>query len=76
VKTCHIEDHLVRELSTLNEKLNTLSPGWVRSEEAREEIQKRRETLQTEIKHHRSKGHDGKRCPSFNLRKTALSTPH
>lgn len=69
MKTCPIEDNLVRKLATLSDKLNTLSPRWVRSEEAREEIQQQRETLQVEIKQHRSKGHDGQRCPSFYLRR-------
>jgi hypothetical protein len=74
MKTCRVEDDLVRELATLSDKLNTLNPNWVRSEEAREKIQQRRETLQVEIKRHRAKGHDGQRCPSFDSRKAALYT--
>src|SRR5215471_13141527 len=65
---CHIHDGLVQELSILNSKLNSLSPHWVRSEQAREEVQEQRETLQAELKEHRRKGHDGKRCPSFDPR--------
>ncbi len=72
MKTCRVDDNLVRELSALSNKLNTLSPAWVRSEEEREEIQHQRETLQAEIKHHRSKGHEGKPCPSFNLRRAGF----
>ncbi len=76
MKTCRVEDDLVRELGTLSNQLNTLSSTWVHDEHEREEIQKRREILQAEIKQHRSKGHDGKRCPSFDARRAALYTPH
>lgn len=72
MKICRVEEGLVTELAVLSNKLNTLSPAWVRDEQQRREIQLRRETLQTEIKRHRTKGHAGKRCPSFDLRKTAL----
>jgi len=74
MKTCRVEADLVRELTALSNKLNTLSPSWVHSEQAREQIQERRQVLQAEIKQHRSKGHAGKRCPSFDLRRAALST--
>lgn len=74
MKTCRVEADLVRELTTLSDKLNTLSPSWVHSEQGREEIQHRRETLQAELKRHRSKGHDGKRCPSFDLHRAIVST--
>jgi len=69
VKTCQIEDDLVSELTTLNNKLNTLSPAWVHDEQGREAIQERRLTLQAEIKQHRIKGHDGNHCPAFDARK-------
>jgi hypothetical protein len=72
MKTCRVEDGLVRELTTLSDKLNALSPNWVHSEKARGEIQERRETLQAEIKLHRSKGHDGKPCPAFGSHRVAL----
>jgi len=65
---CRVQADLVSELSALNGKLNTLSPHWVRSDKERDEIHKQRETLQAELKQHRAKGHDGKRCPSFDLR--------
>jgi hypothetical protein len=72
MKTCRVDENLVRELTTLSNKLNMLSPTWVRSEEERKEIQERREMLQAEIKQHRLKGHDGKRCPSFDSHRVAL----
>lgn len=65
MKRCRVEADLVTELTVLSNRLNTLSPTWEHDEQQREEIQVRRQTLQTEIKHHRTKGHDGKRCPSF-----------
>jgi len=43
--------------------LDNLSPGLLRNEEARAEVQIARENLCAEIKRHRAKGHDGKRCP-------------
>jgi len=70
---CRVQADLVSELSALNGKLNTLSPHWVRSDKERDEIQKQRETLQAELKQHRAKGHDGKRCPSFDPRAITLS---
>ena len=74
--TCRVESDLVRELAMLSNKLNTLSPSWVRNEESREEIQQRREALQVEIKQHRKKGHDGKSCPSFDARRAARCTSY
>jgi hypothetical protein len=71
---CRIQDDLVSELTSLSNKLNTLSPNWVHDEQERKDIQERREALQIEIKRHRTKGHDGKRCPSFN-RVAAFSPP-
>lgn len=71
METCRIDVDLVRELAALSNKLNTLSPTWVRSAEEREEIQQRREVLQVEIKQHRKKGHDGKPCPAFGLHRVA-----
>ena len=76
MKTCRVEDNLVRELAVLSNKLNTLSPNWVRDELERELIQERRETLQVEIKRHRKKGHDGKGCPSFVSRNVTYRNSH
>ena len=65
MKRCRVEAELVSELTVLSNRLNALSPTWEHNEQQRKEIQVRRQTLQAEIKHHRTKGHDGKRCPSF-----------
>jgi hypothetical protein len=62
--TCKVKDGLVNQLIALNNKLNTLSPSLVRSEQARDEIQQRRDALNVEIKLHRKKGHQGKPCPA------------
>ncbi|MGD0962741.1 MAG: hypothetical protein ABSA57_02430 [Candidatus Acidiferrales bacterium] len=59
-----MKDNLVNQLITLNSKLNTLSPGLLRNEQARAEVQEKRESLYLEIKLHRKKGHDGKPCPA------------
>jgi hypothetical protein len=59
-----VKDDLVNQLIALNSKLNTLSPSLLRSEQARAEVQERRESLYLEIKLHRKKGHDGKPCPA------------
>ena len=59
-----MKDDLVNLLIALNNKLNTLSPSWLHSEQARAEIQERRESLYIEIKQHRAKGHEGKPCPA------------
>jgi hypothetical protein len=68
--TCRIKDALVNELLVLNNKLNTLSPERLHSEEARAKVQERRETLYDEIKRHRKAGHQGKPCPAVqHLRK-------
>ena len=61
---CRVKDDLVNQLVALNSKLNTLSPSLLRSEQARAEVQERRESLFVEIKLHRKKGHDGKPCPA------------
>ena len=61
---CKIRDNLVNELIALNDQLNMLSPRVLHSPQAREEVQKRRESIYSEIKHHRAKGHDGKPCPA------------
>ncbi len=61
---CHVKDDLVNQLIALNNKLNTLSPALLRSEQARAEVQERRESLYVEIKRHRAKGHEGKPCPA------------
>jgi hypothetical protein len=68
--SCKVKDDLVNQLIALNGKLNTLSPSLLRSEQARAEVQERRESLYLEIKLHRKKGHDGKPCPAVqHLRK-------
>jgi hypothetical protein len=61
---CKVKDDLVNLLIALNNKLNTLSPTWLHSEQARAEVQERRESLYVEIKQHRAKGHEGKPCPA------------
>jgi hypothetical protein len=61
---CQIKDDLVNQLIALNNKLNTLSPASLRSDQAREEVQQQREKLYVEIKRHRAKGHEGKPCPA------------
>jgi hypothetical protein len=61
---CNVKDDLVNQLIALNDKLNTLSPALLRSEQARAEVQERRERLYVEIKLHRAKGHEGKPCPA------------
>src|ERR1700730_3008667 len=42
---CKVKDHLVNQLITLNDKLNSLSPALLHSEQARAEVQERRESL-------------------------------
>ena len=64
-KKCKVEDDLVNQLIALNNKVNTLSPHLLRSEQARAEVQERRESLYIELKRHRAKGHEGKPCPAF-----------
>ena len=59
---CQVKDDLVNRLIALNNKLNTLSPSLLHSEQAREEVQQQRENLYVEIKRHRAKGHGGKPC--------------
>jgi hypothetical protein len=61
---CKVKDDLVNQLVALNNKLNTLSPALLRSEEARAKVQEQRERLYVEIKRHKAKGHDGKSCPA------------
>ena len=61
---CPVKDGLVRQLTALNNKLNTLSPEFIYGDAERAEVQLERESLQTEIKHHNSKGHKGKPCPA------------
>ena len=62
--TCKVKDDLVNQLITLNNKLNTLSPALLQSQQAQEEVQERRESLYVEIRRHRAKGHAGKPCPA------------
>ena len=61
---CKLKDALVNQLIVLNDKLNTLSPALLHSEQARAEVQERRESLYVEIKQHRAKGHEGRPCPA------------
>jgi len=35
---CKVKDDLVNQLTALNNKLNTLSPAWLHSEQARAEV--------------------------------------
>jgi hypothetical protein len=65
--TCKVKDDLVNQLIALNNKLNTLNPNSLRSQEARAEVQERRESLHLEIRRHRAKGHEGKPCPAAQL---------
>jgi hypothetical protein len=62
---CRVNDNLVNQLIALNNKVNTLSPNLLHSEQARAEVQERRESLYVEIKRHRARGHEGKRCPAI-----------
>ena len=64
VNKCKVEDNLVNQLIAWNNNLNTLSPAWLHSQQARARVQERRESLQVEIKRHRAKGHEGKHCPA------------
>jgi hypothetical protein len=61
---CQVKDELVSQLVALNNKLNLLSPDLVHGDKERAEVQQQRETLYSEIKHHRAKGHEGKPCPA------------
>ena len=61
---CKVKDDLVNQLIALNNNLNTLCPAWLHSQQAREAVQERRESLYVEIKRHRAKGHEGKPCPA------------
>src|ERR1700737_4005097 len=61
---CKVKDDPGNQLIPLNNKLNTLSPASLHSEQARAEVQERRESLYVEIKHHRAKGHEGRPCPA------------
>ena len=61
---CKVKDGLVNQLIALNNRLNTLSPALLHGEQARAEVQERRESLYVEIKRHRAKGHEGKPCPA------------
>jgi hypothetical protein len=61
---CKVKDDLVNQVIALNSKLNTLSPAFLHGEQARAEVQERRESLYIEIKRHRAKGHQGKPCPA------------
>jgi len=61
---CKVKDDLVNQLIALNNKLNTLSTAFLHGQQARADVQERRETLYVDIKRHRAKGHEGKPCPA------------
>jgi hypothetical protein len=61
---CKVKDNFVNQLIALNDKLNTLSTAFLHSQQARAEVQERRESLYVDIKRHRAKGHEGKPCPA------------
>jgi hypothetical protein len=61
---CKVKDDLVNKLIALNYKVDTLSPALLHGQQARAEVQERRESLYVEIKLHRAKGHEGKPCPA------------
>jgi hypothetical protein len=61
---CQAKDELVSQLVALNNKLSLLGPDLVHGEEERAEVQPLSENVDTEIKHHRAKGHEGKPCPA------------
>jgi hypothetical protein len=63
-KKCKVKDNLVDQLIALNNKLNTLSPGLSHSEQERAAVQEKRESLYSELKRHRAKGHAGRPCPA------------
>jgi hypothetical protein len=44
-KNCEVKDNLVNQLIALNNKVNTLSPGLLHSEQARAEVEEKREGL-------------------------------
>ena len=62
--SCQVKDELVSQLVALNNKLNLLSSDLVHGDKERAEVQQQRESLYSEIKHHRAKGHAGKLCPA------------
>ena len=61
---CKVKDDLVNQLIALNNNLNALSTVFLHSQQARAEVQERRESLYVDIKRHRAKGHEGKPCPA------------
>jgi hypothetical protein len=61
---CAVKDDLVNQLIALNNKLNMLSPDLIHGDDERAEVQQQREVLYTAIKHHRTKGHQGRPCPA------------
>lgn len=69
MRTCRVEEKLVREILAMNGQLNSLSPTWVRDEDERNLIQTKRDELSAELRHHHAKGHGGKRCPARDSRK-------
>ena len=71
---CKLKDDLVNQLVALNNKLNMLNVAWLPSEQARAQVQERRQELCAEIKLHGAKGHDGKPCPA-RLLTAKLPTP-
>ena len=65
MKTCRIEEKLMREIAAMNGQLNSLSSTWVRNEDERLLIQEKRDILSAELRNHHAKGHEGGRCPAF-----------
>ena len=61
---CRVKDELVKQLNTLNSKLNLLSPDLAYGDVERAEVQTQHEKVQAELKLHNSKGHQGKSCPA------------
>jgi hypothetical protein len=54
-KNCEVKDNLVNQLIALNNKVNTLSPGLLHSEQARAEVEEKREGLYLGNQAHREK---------------------
>jgi hypothetical protein len=68
---CKVRDGIVSQMTVLNSKLNMLSSGLLHSQQARMEVQEKRESLLAELKVHSRKGHDGKACPAVLHTRTA-----
>lgn len=68
MSVCQVEEKLVLQISLMNGQLNSLSPTWLRDDDERQVVKEKRDILAAELKRHRTKGHDGKRCPSLEVR--------